>query len=78
MLLIAVLSLTKQFTQATMVMVSDAPAASAANVTVRLLPDPPQAPSVEEQETNDVSADKLSVTVTFSAALGPLFVTVIV
>ena len=50
-----------------------------ANVTVWLLPEPPQTPPpVEEHETKVVSAGRLSVTVTDVAASGPLLVTVTV
>ena len=68
---------TGQFTVATIVMVSEAPAASDENVTVRLFPVPPQLPPpVALQETKVVSAGKLFVTTTFCAALGPLLPTV--
>ena len=78
-LLIAVPSATEQFTLATKVMVSDAPDGRSANVTVRLLPEPPQTPPpVEEQETKVVSGGRLSVTVTDVAGSGPLLVTVTV
>jgi hypothetical protein len=64
---------------ATSVMVADAPTASEENVTVRLLPVPPQTPPpVELQETNVTFAGRLSVTTTDCATPGPLFVTVIV
>ena len=76
-LLITVPSATEQFTVATKVMVSDSPDARDANVTVRLLAEPPQTPPpVEEQETNVVSAGRLSVTVIAVAGSGPLFVMV--
>jgi hypothetical protein len=78
-LLITVPSATEQFTVATKVMLSDSPDARDANVTVRLLPEPPQTPPpVEEHETKVVSAGRLSVTVTDVAVAGPLFVTVTV
>ena len=76
-LLIAVPSATEQLTLATKVMVSDCPEVSSGNVTVRLLPEPPQTPPpVEEQETKVVSAGRSSVTVTDVAVSGPLLVTV--
>jgi len=60
------------------VAVNDAPTASEATVTVRLLPDPPHIPEfVEVQETKVVSGGRLLVTVMVEAAAGPLFVTVI-
>jgi hypothetical protein len=75
-LLITVPSGTEQFTLAKKVMVSDWPDARDANVTVRLLPEPPQTPPpVEEHETKVVSAGRLSVTVTDVAVSGPLLVT---
>ena len=78
-LLITVPSATEQFTLATKVMVSDAPDGRSANVTVRLLPEPPQTPlPVEEQETKVVSGGRLSVTVTDVAGSGPLLFTVTV
>lgn len=78
-LLITVPPTTEQFTLATKVMVSDSPDARDTNVTVRLLPEPPQIPPpVEEQETKVVSAGRLSVTVTDVAGSGPLLVTVTV
>jgi hypothetical protein len=78
-LLIAVPSATEQFTLATKVMVSDCPEVSNGNVTVRLLPEPPQTPPpVEAHETKVVFGGRLSVTVTDVAASGPLFVTVTV
>jgi hypothetical protein len=70
---------TEQFTVAISVMVADEFDASVGNVTVQLLPEPPQTPPpVEEQETNVVEAGRLSVTVIDDAAAGPLLVTVIV
>ena len=78
-LLITVPSATEQLTLATKVMVSDAPDGRSANVTVRLLPEPPQTPPpVEEQEIKVVSGGRLSVTVTDVAGSGPLLVTVTV
>src|SRR6266542_2557620 len=66
-------------TLATSVTVSDAPAGSEANVTVRLLPEPLQLPApVELQETKVTSDGRLSVTVTELASSGPLLVTVMV
>jgi hypothetical protein len=77
-LLITVPSTTEQFTAATNVMVSDSPAVRDANVTVRLLAEPPQTPPpVEEHETN-VDAGRSSVRVTGIAVSGPLLVTVTV
>jgi hypothetical protein len=68
-----------QFTLATRVITSELPAATEANVTVRLLPEPLQMPApVEEHETKVVVAGKTSDIVTFVAALVPLLVTVIV
>src|SRR5262249_54002325 len=78
-LLIIVSSATEQFTLATKVMVSDSPDARDANVTVRLLAEPPQTPPpVEEHDTKVVSAGRSSVTVTDVDGSGPLFVTVTV
>ena len=78
-LLITVPSATEQFTVATKVMVSDPPEVRDANVTVRLLPEPPQIPPpVEEHETKVVSGGRSSVTVTDVAGSGPLLVTVTV
>jgi hypothetical protein len=78
-LLIIVPSGTEQFTLATKVIVSDWPEARDANVTIWLLPEPPQTPPpVEEHDTKVVSAGRLSVTVTDVAASGPLLVTVTV
>ena len=78
-LLITVPSATEQLTLATKVMVSDWPDARDANVTIWLLPEPPQTPPpVEEHETKVVSAGRLSVTVTEVAVSGPLLVTVTV
>jgi hypothetical protein len=60
-------------------MVSDSPAVRDANVTVRLLAEPPQTPPpVEEHETNVVEAGRSSVRVTGIAVSGPLLVTVTV
>ena len=76
---IIVPSATEQLTLATKDMVSDCPDARDANVTVRLLPEPPQTPPpVEAHETKVVSAGRLSVTVTEVAVSGPLLVTVTV
>ena len=78
-LLITVPSATEQLTLATKVMVSDWPDARDANVTIWLLPEPPQTPPpVEEHETKVVSGGRLSLTVTDVAASGPLLVTVTV
>ena len=78
-LLITVPSATEQLTLATKVMVSDWPDARDANVTIWLLPEPPQTPPpVEEHETKVVSGGRLSVKVTDVAVSGPLLVTVIV
>ena len=78
-LLISVLLATRQFTEVTRVTVADAPAASEAKVTVRLLPEPPQTPPpVGEHETKVVEAGKLSINVTSAAVPGPLLATVIV
>ena len=66
-----------QFTVATSVMVSDAPAGSELNVTVRLLAEPPHTPlPVEEHETNVTAAGRLSVTTTDAALPVPRLVTV--
>src|SRR5688572_16753163 len=80
-LLIIVPSANAQLTLATSVIVATALAASKVNVTVRLLPAPPQAPPVPPitaQDTKLTEAGRLSTTVTDSAASGPLFVTLIV
>ena len=78
-LFIIVPSAIEQFTVATKVIVSDWPEARDANVTIWLLPEPPQTPPpVEEQETKVVSVGRLSVTVTEVAVSGPLLVTVTV
>src|SRR5215813_1680529 len=70
-------SATEQFTLATSVTTADAPGASEAKVTARLFSAPLQTPPpVASQETNVVAAGRMSVTVTDSAASGPLLVTV--
>ena len=72
-LIIDVLSASEQSTVATRVIVSDAPEASEAKVTVRLLPEPPHTPPpVEEQETKVTDDGRLSVTTTELDVLGPL------
>ena len=66
-------------TLATKVIVADAPEASELNVTVRLLPEPPQTPPpVAAQDMDVVEAGRLSVTTVEAAMPGPLLVTVIV
>src|SRR5262245_27866807 len=70
-------SATEHFTLTTMVMVADAPGASEAKVTARLLSAPLQTPPpVASQETNVVVSGSMSLTVTDSAASGPLLVIV--
>ena len=70
---------TEQSSRATIVIVAEAPEASEANETMRLLPLPPQTPlPVEEQEIKLSDPGRLSVTVTDEAGSGPLFVRVIV
>ena len=69
---------TEHFTLTTRVMVADAPGASEAKVTARLFPAPLQTPPpVAPQETKVVASGRMSVTVTDSAASGPLLVSVI-
>ena len=81
-LMVAVLEIlvpfaTPQLTIVTSVMVADVPDPIAGNVIVRLLPDPPHTPPpVELQDTNEVVAGRLSVTVTVFAVSGPLLVIV--
>jgi hypothetical protein len=61
------------------VIVSVAPAGRFANVTVRLLPEPPHTPEpVELQLTNETSGGRLSVTTTLAASPNPLLATVMV
>jgi hypothetical protein len=63
---------------AAIVMRASAPAANELKVTVRLLPVPAQMPPpVVPQDTKLNSAGRLSVTRTFRAVSGPLFLTVI-
>ena len=70
---------TEQSSRATIVIVAEAPEASEANETMRLLPLPPQTPlPVEEQEIKLSDPGRLSVTVIDEAGSGPLFVRVIV
>src|SRR3954470_5248920 len=65
------------FTRVSKGAVKDAPTASAGNVTVRLLPLPPQTPEpVDVQATKVVSDGRLLVRTIDEAATGPLFVTV--
>src|SRR5687768_6247325 len=74
-------SASAQLTLATSVIVATALAASEVNVTVRLLPTPPQAPPVPPTTAHDtklIEAGSVSTTVTDCAASGPLFVTLIV
>ena len=78
MLLITVPFATEGDTVAFKMIVADALAASEANVTKLLLPDPPQSPPVASHEIKVVAAGRLSVTVTDVATFGPLLVTVIV
>src|ERR1044072_6035574 len=67
-LMMTVLLLTESFTVVTSVMVADAPAGRAPNVTRRLLPEPRQSPlPLAEQETNVTEPGRLSTTITFSA-----------
>src|SRR5262245_8073000 len=64
-------------TLATIVIVADEPASIEGKVTVRALPEPPQAPlAVALQERNVAPDGRLSMTVTDVAWLGPLLVTV--
>src|ERR1041384_4498206 len=72
-LVIAVPSATSQLTRAARVILFVSPEASDAYVTVRALPLPPQTPPAAVQETRVSCEGKLSVTVTWSAAFGPLF-----
>jgi hypothetical protein len=70
---------TEQFSATVIVIVAEAPEASDVNVTLRLLPIPPQTPPpVEEHITNVTDAGRLSVTVIVDAGSGPLFVRVMV
>src|SRR6266567_299778 len=70
---------TEQFTLATIVITAVVPGASDANVTVRLLPDPPHTPPpVELHETKLVFAESTSVTVTDAAVAGPALLTTMV
>jgi hypothetical protein len=69
---------TEQLTVATSVIVADAPDASEAKLTTRLLPEPSQVPPGAEHETKVTSGGKWSVTITDVAVSGPLLVTVIV
>jgi hypothetical protein len=70
---------TEQFKLATIVIVSEPPAESVLNETIRLLPVPLQTPlPVETQDTKVSDPGKLSVTVTEAAGSGPLFTRVIV
>src|SRR4029453_2150090 len=70
---------TVQFRVATIVVTADEPAAKEANVTTRLLPEPPQTPPpVDEHETKLSEAGKLSVNVIELAVSGPLLDKVIV
>src|SRR5262245_14289052 len=72
-------SANEHFTLTTRVTVADAPGASEAKVTARLLSAPLQTPPpVEPQETRIVSSGRMSVTVTASAASGPSLVIVMV
>src|SRR5215510_5217344 len=69
----------EHFTLTTRVMVADAPGASEAKVTERLFPAPLQTPPpVAPQEMKVVASGRMSVTVTDSAASGPLLVIVMV
>src|SRR5512132_3195898 len=80
-LLIIVASANAQLTLATSVIVAMVLAASEVNVTVRLLPAPPQAPPTPPttaHETKLTVAGRLSTTVTNCASSGPLFVRLIV
>ena len=66
---------TDPFAVATSVTVAEPPLGREANVTVRLLPEPPHTPPpVELQETKVADDGKLSVTVTVWATAAPLFV----
>src|SRR5882724_2593459 len=68
-----------QFTVATSVMVSDAPAGSELKLTVGLLAAPPHTPlPVEAHETNVTEAGRLSVTTTDAALPVPRLVTIMV
>ena len=76
LLLIVAPSAVAALTLATIVIEAEAPDASDAKDTVRLLPEPPQIPPpVEVQEIKLTSAGRLSVTITEVASLGPLLVT---
>src|SRR2546422_11483531 len=67
---------TELLTVATRVTTTDAPLAIDENVTVRLLPAPPQTPlPVAEQEMKVNVLGRLSVTMTDGAGSGPLLVT---
>src|SRR5262249_10295823 len=71
----------EQLTCATMVTLAVALTASEGNVTVRLLPEPPQVPPpppLTMHETNVVEGGRLSATVTDVATSGPLLATLIV
>src|SRR5215813_3924252 len=69
---------TLQFTEATIVVTAEEPAANTANVTTRLFAVPAQTPPPDEQETKVRAAGRLSVNVTETASSGPLLVSVIV
>jgi hypothetical protein len=70
---------TEQFTLATIVITAAVPGASDANVTVRLLPEPPQTPPpVELHETKLMLVESTSVTVTDVAVAGPALLTTMV
>jgi hypothetical protein len=72
-------SATEQLTRATMVTVAEAPDTRVENVTVRLLPLPPQTPPpVAEHDTNETDRGRSSVNVTDDASFGPLLVNVMV
>src|SRR5207247_6418648 len=64
------------FELATIGIKAEAPEASDAKDTVRLLPEPPHVPPpVEVQEVKRTSGGRLSVTITEVASMGPLLVT---
>src|SRR5689334_7737029 len=69
-------SATEQLTEAIIVTVADALAASEVKLTARLFPEPPQVPPpVASHETKVILAGRLSVSVIDCATPGPLFVT---
>src|SRR5438876_12050477 len=65
-------------TEATTVMIAEAPGATEGKVIVRSLPEPPQTPSVAEHETKVTVPGKVSVTMMDSAMVAPLLATAMV